>query len=194
MTTTTTIEHISGKPYTVIRKPFDAEWVREQLAMGNKVLFEVDVPEMVAKYKGERYVFDKQGQFESSLRYPVYGTETIVMDIANCFKDDNLETLTILPPLPFHPTADDARLLYRYMAEGVAVVVRTEGCYSDDFGQPIPDDRWEGEIGLLGLLNNWDCTTPDKEPVEITHATTNGTPSPVAIIDEQGKLVGGGDA
>ncbi len=35
-----TIEEINGKKCSVVRKPFDAEWVREQLAIGMPVVVE----------------------------------------------------------------------------------------------------------------------------------------------------------
>lgn len=87
----TTIETIGGKLCTVIRKPFDADWVREQLSMGIPVVGELP--------RGERIPF-------------------YILDIDQEFYDYPF-VVTILPALPRHPKPEDAPLLYRYAAEGI---------------------------------------------------------------------------
>lgn len=88
--TKVSIEEINGKQCTVIRKPFDAEWVKEQLGMGNYVRVET------FNMEWERVV-SQDFITNTNLKY----------------------ILTILPAIPKHPKPEDAPLLYRYMAEGI---------------------------------------------------------------------------
>lgn len=90
--TKVSIEEINGKQCTVIRKPFDAEWVKEQLSMGNYVRVET------FNMEWERVV-SQDFITNTNLKY----------------------ILTILPALPKHPKPEDAPLLHRYMAEGLEI-------------------------------------------------------------------------
>src|SRR5688572_12506990 len=96
-------ETINGKLCSVIRKPFCAEWVREQLAMG--------VP-VVADYgkKG----FAKLTSYDDTRGAFCSGNNVFAPDYT-----DWRYTLTILPPLPRRPTAEDAGLLHLYAAHGI---------------------------------------------------------------------------
>ena len=94
--TKVTIETIGGKQCTVIRKPFDAEWVKEQLDMG--------IP-----LRGE--FFGVGGTYENIIEPH--------MDELDWYIAEGKYILTILPALPKHPKPEDAKRLYEYMAEGL---------------------------------------------------------------------------
>ena len=168
--TKVTIEEINGKQCTVIRKPFDAEWVKEQLSMGNHVRME-------AVYPDQDTVLIEC----STKTYPA-GESVSYFGAYDCFAEEDIKhTLTILPALPRKPTPEDAPLLYRYASEGLMVMIKTEGCYSDDYGIPDEEDRWEEEYEFNSPLINVG------EPQEITHATLNGERVEIAIeesVDE----------
>lgn len=99
------IETINDKQCTVIYKPFDAEWVEEQIDMEQTVLVK-------RHNKGcllTLWNHDHCGNFQSTglgFHHP-----------------DNFESIvTILPALPRYPNKKDALLVYRYMAEGLEVI------------------------------------------------------------------------
>lgn len=110
----TTIETISGKLCTVIRRDFDAEKVRESLAMGVPV-----VAETKAK---NRYLLKcfAGGEYASSMQNKVVGGFCI--DGVSMSEPHFAHTITLLPALPRHPKPEDAALLYRYLAEGLHVI------------------------------------------------------------------------
>lgn len=108
MTRKITKETINGAEFTVVRKPFDAEWVRGQLKMGIPIIAET---------------IDECGKSGRKAR----GSH-ILHDFTNCdewFRGSYMagdassfsHTLTILPALPRNPKPSDAALLYRYMVE-----------------------------------------------------------------------------
>lgn len=85
------VETINNLPVTVIRRPFDADEVRKQLAIG--------VPVMGVCW------------YDEEIR--------IVLHQDDPQLDSIVELITILPPLPRYPKPKDAALLYRYAAEGL---------------------------------------------------------------------------
>lgn len=97
----TSVETISGKLCTVIKRPFDAEWVREQLAMGMPYMYEAE--------DGYR------GNFYPKIR-------TLVEKAIDIGRLTPKYVITILPALPRRPTPEHAPLLYRYASEDVFVV------------------------------------------------------------------------
>lgn len=105
MTLPTSIETINGKLCTVIRRPFDAEWVREQLAMGVPVVTDLAVLLFAAS----------EGRYYTERGY-------MVLDGARQHLPE-ARIKTILPALPKNPTPEHAALLYRYMAEGIYPVL-----------------------------------------------------------------------
>jgi hypothetical protein len=111
---TVSIEEIGGRKVSVIRKPFDAEWVREQLSMGAAVKCDCSVL--------SEGVFSNLivGEAPNGTFYQL-GEEEPFFEIFPIEERCFMSTITILPPLPKHPTPDDASLLYRYMSEGLQV-------------------------------------------------------------------------
>lgn len=99
----TTIEEINGKLCTVIRKPFDVEWARDEKATYRTPLLE-----------------HEQGYF---MRYGSGGDE---YEKRYC-----PYIVVILDALPKYPKPSDARLLYRYMAEGMQLEGKSGGWYAD---------------------------------------------------------------
>jgi len=104
----TTIETINGKLCTVIRKPFDAEWVRGQLADGFIV--------HVEGYWGKTYVTGDSGH-KLHLRGLPHDLPITEIDY----------TLAILPALPKHPKSKDELLIFRYYSEGLEPVLTDKG-------------------------------------------------------------------
>lgn len=110
-------EIISGKLVTIIRRPFEADKVRESLERGVPVVVEA--------------AFDPYKPTEIFRSILVEWNERV-----GCFDayegcvetDEILSVLTILPPLPRRPTAEDAGLLHRYASEGLFVEGKYEHC------------------------------------------------------------------
>lgn len=91
---------------TVIRRPFDAEWVRRQIALGNPFIYEAE--------DGYRGVFHDK-------------LHSLVNKQISLGRLSFKYAVTILPPLPRKPTVDDAPLLHRYMSEGIEAVIDVQG-------------------------------------------------------------------
>lgn len=107
-------EIISGKPVTVIRRPFQPDKVRESLERG--------VPVVAERISGQRYTLLKWlAASEEFVSYREDGWRKPKPHILEY-------TLTILPPLPRRPTAEDAGLLHRYASEGLFVEGKYEHC------------------------------------------------------------------
>ncbi len=148
-------ETINGKLCTVIRRPFDAEWVREQLAMGIPVMGE-------SAQNGRMLIHDIggdlvmvhlffKGKFETGSDYVVFSAIEHI--------------ISILPPLPRRPTTEHARLLHLYAANGIEI----DADYTDSFGEGFNTGSSIVTLNMLG------------EHLEITGALHNGTPVDVAI-------------
>lgn len=166
-----TSENISGRLVTVIRRPFDADAVRESLAIG--------VPTVVETVHGGRNVVHKEIELvsvfsdgSSRIQYDCGDTKILAVSVKSI--------ITILPPLPRHPTLEHAGLLYRYASEGVFAVLDYEvatdvveslvfrGMRIDDVAAP-----WLGDWG-----SQW-------KNAEITHAVdASGDRLDVAIEGE----------
>lgn len=109
------VETINGKQCTVIRKPFDAEWVKEQLSMG--------IPLVVQDNELERWQL-----FGRANAFPWLSASSLNDGRVDSLYSSCIEyVLTILPPLPRRPKPEDAPLLYRYMSEGITPVLATDG-------------------------------------------------------------------
>ena len=157
-----TKENINGKEYNVIRKPFDAEYVREQLAMGVPVVAETaddDEVVLLDSFREDRFRGYYQNERTTNNNWGAKYLKSIICRLS---------------PIPLNPEPKHAQLLNLYAANGVGFKVLTSGCYSDDYGREIPNDTWEDHINLLGVLVGWDCTPPSKAPLEITHLLYNG--------------------
>lgn len=155
-----TIEEINGKQCTVIRKPFDAEWVKGELNRLTSVL--------VGRDGEDNFIIHPFLRADNSAR------------ILDAYKNDCFYSLTILPALPKHPTPEDASLLYRYMAEGLCMGGRYrciewhQGKWSDWDNCSIMEDL------------NMGCNTWDDEFIhEITHVTLNSERVEIAITKEK---------
>lgn len=151
------IEEINGKKCTVIRKDFDAEWVKEQLSMGNAVLAETWglTNFMVVGLKDDMYMsIDKS-----------YET---IFDAEEVSHDRFKHTITILPALPRHPKPEDAPLLCRYMAEGLELYF-----------------SWDTSKGIIWRVGGFSIDQVINHNSEITHATLNGERVEIAIIGEE---------
>ncbi len=169
------IETINGKQCTVIRKPFDANWVKEQLSMGIPVLAEKKdwkaegeygyknlnlILEFAPYYRGSYWCASEcQNKGFHGIGYHKSGHRSI--------EGSWTYILTILPPLPRNPKLEDAWRLHELMAKGISVyftwdddrVRKTVWC-ADDF----PVNQLVDEI-------------------TITHATLNGERVEIALED-----------
>lgn len=161
------VEVINGQPATVIRKKFDAEAVRKQLSMG--------VP-VVVEYSREGILL-REVVTQQTMTEPVFAfdSEKKIHYVERDRRFDN--TVTILPPLPRHPSGpEDAALLYRYAAEGLFAVIRYGGEESPfvgcEYGPTprlvLPYDSAHGEYVLAPQAFN-EC--------EITHCVIYGANS-----------------
>lgn len=110
-------ETINGELMTVIRKPFDAEWVNQQLSIGVPVTCEFPKTEGTCYQDGRVIIVSCDGSDE--YKYITWQTDWDTDD-AYC-TDRMLESyiITTLPPLPRNPTADDAWLLHLYASHGL---------------------------------------------------------------------------
>jgi len=153
-----TIEEINNKQCTVIRKPFDAEWMKEQLGMWQPVRVE---------YRDGycfTYTIPDGGGFELHTHLIRKHGEPI-------------NTLTILPALPKHPKPEDAPLLYRYMAEGIEV--HADDSYMDE------EVCFRGVArGIEKFILCGDGFINRQFEFEITHATLNGERVEIAILEK----------
>lgn len=157
MKTKITIETINNNLVTVIRKPFDAEWVKGELSM--------DIPLIVERFDGviinTLYKYDTDlEKFEESGYY------------GHLYHIDELKyTLTILPALPKHPkTPRDDRILCAYMVVGLDVQIEL----SNSGSQPMMYNM------VSWLYHN---KSHGGFYREITHATLNGSKVEIAIED-----------
>ena len=149
----TSIEEINGKQCTVIRKPFCADYVREQLATLGGVWsqhFDECTPSLF--------------QLERSDNGKIYYCDCA--DERRVYVDDVEYFCIILPALPRNPTEKDAPLLYRYMAEGV-----------------VPMGLWKSKVGKSTAENSVIKMLDDKYIPFVTSGATdaNGEPLDVAI-------------
>lgn len=103
------IEEVAGKKCTIIRRPFDAEWVREQLLTQPAIIAEsedfrhVITDVMITRLGNERW----RGHYAGEYIRDSWGTSYLK------------HTVTILPALPRRPKPEDTKLLHRYAAEGL---------------------------------------------------------------------------
>ena len=113
-----TIEEINGNKCTVIRKPFDQKWVKEQLDMGIPVL--ADGTEIYGDNSLCLYAMaESHNRNGDRIVYNFYAATEELKRNADTF----VSTVTILPALPRYPRPEDRLLLYRYMAEGVRLII-----------------------------------------------------------------------
>lgn len=163
-----TIEKINGKERTIIRKPFDAEWVKEQLCNGTGVTVELcNLTWRTLSY------YDSEDDL-----YCGYLSKASASYIVN--------TITILPPLPKHPKSEDAPLLHLYAANGLTVC-------SEHLDNATPPNVVKfhfvgcGKKGIYTEFNppldcknhlNWWANYP------LTHATLSGEYVEIAIEGE----------
>lgn len=100
-----TIEEINGKEFTIVRKPYNAEWVKDELEIGCVVL----------EKKGNQD--GKQGWI---YMYSIHQLDDLYYQ--DIIKDVESVIVAVLPALPRHPKPEDAPLLYKYMSEGLMPV------------------------------------------------------------------------
>jgi len=104
-----TPETIYGKLCTVIRRPFNAEWVHNELSLWRLPLCE---------HRGRWEHITGDWCFENgapSGDFKLHGGQLT--------RSEHIDyTVTILPPLPRNPTKDDAWLLYLYASHGLFAV------------------------------------------------------------------------
>lgn len=158
---------------TVIRKPFDSEFVKEQLSMG--------VPVLVEEFEGH-------GKGVKPLLH--YKDEYFVGRNINAKSYRIAETLTILPALPKHPKPEDLEMIYAYMAAGLNVHFNRY-----DWGEEKVTHNHPARV-ILNMLEhggNEICNATEARYIEgvteawrfeITHATLNGERVEVAIEDK----------
>jgi hypothetical protein len=109
-----TKETINGKEYNVILKPFDADYVRDQLAMGMPVIGESEGRAFAIVSESERFAI----QDETVWNVLYYGSGLEIY--SGLEKGSWIEFIrTTLPPLPRHPKLEHQGLLHLYVAHGV---------------------------------------------------------------------------
>jgi hypothetical protein len=164
-----TIEEINGRKCTVIRKPFDAEWVKEQLDMG--------IPIIGEDLCGDRFRII-ENCYGSDKWIKAYDEDNSTYD--SMTYDQFNYIITTLPALPRYPKPEDAPLLYRYMAEGIVPVLVDKSGYNGGF------------IGFCAISNTQTLLVKhsDGQPItihmeaEITHATMDGERVEIAIEEK----------
>lgn len=120
-----TVETINGKPCTVIRKPFDAEFVISQLNLG--------IPVLVEATNSKRTVMVRKDR-------------TVILADHLCKEAKHMglvSTVTILPPLKH----GDAHAVSLYKANGIYPLMNVGG--SGDIEEPV-DIR-----GQLFVSDGW---------------------------------------
>lgn len=153
-----TSESIGGKPYTVIRKPFDAEWVKEQLSAG--------IPIVAQAYDGrvDYYFGYKDNRFLGFL----YG---------EMHRGSLVATINKLPPLPRKPTTEDSSLLHLYAAHGLYACGTAR----------VMGEEWETYFYTIVYSNDKrPIVSIEGESDTITHCVTeDGERIDVAIVDRE---------
>lgn len=182
----TSIETINGKLYTVIRKPFDADWVREQLAMGVPVLAELK-PSRNGYVKRGALVYAGNNSFGIADWYDDEGGALYV--------DHSYQyTLTILPALPRYPKIKDVDLLFRYASEGLRACIRNEAGnylhmagYEPEVNAAYLPFSGHSQQGGMVWFETSDFEDDHGVQPEITHAINSDTGEriDVAISDEE---------
>ena len=114
------IEEINGKQCTVIRKPFDPEWVKEQLGMGNTVVVSFDYyHNYINNWYSLSYITEDGEIVPLRVMNPRKLGGWQVCEDAGCFAGRPDAVITILQALPKNPKPEDVCRLYEYMAEGI---------------------------------------------------------------------------
>lgn len=185
--TKVSIEEINGRYCTVIRKPFNAAWIKEQLDMGNPVIVGDDIWHDGG---GEEHIIRRllleevhKPSKPSILQPPLHGDEhlryygsggspfgswTPLRD-SECLK----YTYSILPPLPRHPKQEDAPLLHRYMAEGLDILAQV---INNEDGEVVEESDYISFMdGILFINNGYGQTALsfDYSHLRITHTFLN---------------------
>lgn len=155
--TKVTIETINGKQCTVIRKPFDAAWVKGELARG--------IPMLVDK------TYTDQSHTSPHSNYQIITKDDVAYfsDYVRYEHSNYGDIITILPPLPRNPKPEDAPLLYRYMAEGL--MPKGEFLWLDKTKSGLNTHH------LFDRINKY-------SGAEITHAEHNGERVEIAIEEK----------
>lgn len=178
----TQIKHTAdGTAYTQILKPFEAEWVKGQLAMGN-------YPLVSASNENEKH--SRRGLITNHIN-SLYKVIYSLVDY-DCLFDNDIENIIInLPALPRYPKPEDAGLLHEYMAQGLYPFLRrkdkesSEGEFVGNLGS-LFQIKWIGgrsrlisasELILLGALNY------KSEKCEVAITDADGNRHEIAIID-----------
>lgn len=161
------IETINGKLCTVIRRSFDAEKVRESLAMGGPTLVEIA--------KAEKHILlsdDYEGGIDTVKYRGLYGYDD---HIITCFTyEDITAALVILPALPRNPKPEDAALIAAYNAQGLVVFGE------DDNGVDLEFCVQNGKLWCYN--DNWEVFGALQAEEEITHCVdASGNRVDVAI-------------
>lgn len=153
-----TIENINGEMMTVIRKPFDAEWVRGQLDIGESVIAESKTGiKWIVLYYSEQY-----GKWASVRQRGD--------DIRQIKPSHMVSVVKNLKALPRKPKPEDAALLYRYMAEGI----EPRGNYYDTRA----GKKRENHSAFSFMTYMYNCNDSHRE---ITHAIDTKTGERVEI-------------
>lgn len=109
------VETVNGCDVTIIRNPFDVEWVREQLGAGICPLVEY-----TGKWDIASFVYF--AKYDDEAEIPTYSNIFCPREkryIIGVHNSELPHTVTILPALPRNPKPEDIRLIHRYLAEGI---------------------------------------------------------------------------
>jgi hypothetical protein len=152
---TITIETINGKKCTVIRKPFDPEWVKKQLAM---------VIPLIAEHKeyGVLYLPPQDKSKKGTFCY--FHNSDSADGVASL--ENFTSIIVVLPALPRKPKPDDVRRIHEYESHGLEVWGYNTKDAMKDTCRAIPH-----KIARHG------------EDITITHALYNGERVEIALED-----------
>jgi hypothetical protein len=201
----TQIKHTAdGTPYTEIQKPFDAEWVKEQLRGGNPVLcaVETNVGERVvlvhAYTCGDTPLFAALSD-EHENEPTTGGYSSHIMNYIRC--SDFLGIVINLPALPKHPENKDINLILQYWANGLIPHgdFKMLRVFYDEERNLLPKSLWKYkvfkdlmvavnpfEIGrYVDLYAEIESLEAEGEKITITHCEdSQGNKHEVAIIED----------
>jgi hypothetical protein len=190
----TQIKHTAdGTPYTEIQKPFDAEWVKEQLKMGMPVVAVSKRNENLYLYEIAPSKMTHAGKIIDSFYAASFGMPR--------YEDDFNYTIANLPALPKHPENTDINLILQYWANGLIPHgdFKMLRVFYDEERNLLPKSLWKYkvfkdlmvavnpfEIGrYVDLYAEIESLEAEGEKITITHCEdSQGNKHEVAIIED----------
>lgn len=146
----TSIETIGGRLCTVIRKPFDAEWVKSQLDIKSIIT----VSTHAGLWPLLSYEYNEHGEM-----YEYLTSNGISHDYI--YEHSIIDVVTILPAIPLHPTPQQVAA---YAAQDITPMVTA-------YGREYYVEPERGKLMLNGVEEGQYSTFENMPEAKITHAT-----------------------